>query len=78
MVVKKHNYSLLIRITLLPYFLLLSFAVVGQEYIRPKLPIGKIVDPIKLDGDLTEKSWQEAPLLTQYGLVSSHSNAVNM
>ena len=45
-------------------FQLFSFVAFSQEYIRPEQPVGKVVDEINLDGDLSEKSWQDAPLLT--------------
>ncbi len=44
-------------------FILSSLQVFAQEYIRPSHPVGAVTDEIKLDGNLKERSWKNAPLL---------------
>ncbi len=46
------------------FFLIISLAAVGQDYKQPLHQVGLVLDVIKLDGDLTEQSWQKAPVLT--------------
>jgi len=45
--------------------MLLAFPTFSQEFHRPAQAVGRIVDEIKLDGRLSERSWLEAPLLTR-------------
>lgn len=52
------------KINLILLFILGSYLAYSQEFIRPTHSIGAVVDEIILDGDLSEKSWQVAPLLT--------------
>ena len=52
------------RLYIIVLLINISYLAFSQEFIRPAHPVGKVVDDIKLDGDLTEKSWQEAPVLT--------------
>jgi Domain of unknown function (DUF5916) len=40
------------------------FSASGQEFERPSHPIGKVTGEIRLDGDLSEESWQQAPVLS--------------
>ena len=54
----------MVKISLLFFFILSAWQSFGQNYNRPVQPIGNKVDQIKIDGDLNEQSWQEAPVLT--------------
>jgi hypothetical protein len=54
----------MLKTNLILLFVTYSYLAYSQVFIRPSHPVGKIVDEIKLDGDLSEKSWQDAPLLT--------------
>lgn len=54
----------MLRTSLIFFFIISSYLAYSQEFIRPSHAVGKIIDEIKLDGDLSEKSWQDAPLLT--------------
>jgi uncharacterized protein DUF5916 len=54
----------MLRFGLVFIFFFNIFSALGQDFKRPSHPVGKVVDQIKLDGNLSEKSWQEAPLLT--------------
>jgi hypothetical protein len=54
----------MLRINFIFLFIVFPYLAYSQEFIRPSHVVGKIIDEIKLDGDLSEKSWVEAPLLT--------------
>ena len=54
----------MLRTHLIFLFIAGSYLAYSQDFIRPSHAVGKIVDEINLDGDLSEKSWVEAPLLT--------------
>jgi hypothetical protein len=53
----------MLRIKIILLFICGSYLAFSQEFIRPDHPVGKVVDDIKLDGDLSEKSWVDAPVL---------------
>jgi len=54
----------MLRLSLILLFVSSSIVTFSQDFVRPEHAAGKIDDDIKLDGDLSEKSWQDAPLLT--------------
>ena len=45
-------------------FFSLSTVTYGQE--RPKFTVSQLNGPVKLDGDLTEEAWQQAPVLSNF------------
>jgi hypothetical protein len=57
-------YNFFHRVSTILLFIITGFAAFGQEFTRPSQPVGAVVDDIKLDGELSEISWQNAPLLT--------------
>ncbi len=54
------------RLTLFLWSFLSPFFILAQSFIPPAQPVGKVTGNIKLDGNLNEADWQNAPVLTNF------------
>jgi len=59
-----HIFLLMSKFKLLFLILFSFFSSNAQEFHKPVHQAGRVIDDIKLDGKLDEKSWLEAPLLS--------------